>query len=130
MNTISKQDLIDAFQNDKRKRNNLLFEYYKDTLFNKGLSAEFIADKISQDLGIKISRSIIYKINHRIIKNIGQSPAWPAVGAQGSQQSGELKQNQQGKKGAEPGQSSKVWESRNADEYPQLDPFGGAFDDL
>ena len=130
MSFILKQDIIKAFQQNKMKRNNLLFEYYKDTLFFKGLTAEFIADKISQDLGLEISPSIIYKINHRIIKNGVQSPDKQTASPLDPAPSAAQKQNLQGKKSAEPLPSSSSFKFKNADEYPQKDPLEGAFKDL
>ncbi len=64
---LTKQDVRGAFINRKGKRNRLLYEYYKN-LFSLGISAALMAEKISSDLGIHISTSIIYKIRHRIQK--------------------------------------------------------------
>lgn len=65
---ISKEDIIKAFKNNKGKRNRLLYEFYKETYFSKDLPAQFIAEKLSDDLGIRITPGMIYLINHRIAK--------------------------------------------------------------
>jgi hypothetical protein len=63
MGIITKEDVLEAFKNTKRKRYNLLYTYYREQLFDKGFSAEIISKKISEDLGISISVSQIYSVN-------------------------------------------------------------------
>ena len=131
MNTITKEDVRNAFINKNRKRNVLLYEFYKQDLFSKKLSAKFISEKISSDLGINISEQIIYKINGRIIKNLPahQAQAPPPAANQTPAPSPDQKQNLQGKKGAEQ-QPSKDWEFKNADESPKKNPLEDAFKGL
>src|SRR5687768_2671663 len=64
---ISKEDIRNAFLTDQRKRNKMLYDFYKEAYFTKGYTANLIASKISDDLGIGISVHIIYKIYARII---------------------------------------------------------------
>jgi hypothetical protein len=129
MTFITKQDIIKAFQDNKMKRNNLLFSYYRDSLFFQGFTAEFIADKISQDLGINISAGTIYKINHRIIKKRAQSRAQPPIDPATPPPNTEQQQNLREKKGIAPGPAT-AWQFRNAEEYPPKDPLEDAFKDL
>lgn len=67
MITLTKERIIQAFTRRQRKRNNLLYEYYKQEVFDKGYSALVIADMITQDLGFPITPHMIYNINKRII---------------------------------------------------------------
>jgi hypothetical protein len=67
MHEISKQDIIDAFTQKKKGKLNLVYLHFKDRFFHKGLSAEVIARKISQELGLEINQTHIYDIHRRYI---------------------------------------------------------------
>lgn len=69
MKVVSKEDIIKLFAENKYKRVSVLYNYYKDDFFGKGFSAEYIASKISQDLGIEIDARLIYNINLRFVKD-------------------------------------------------------------
>ena len=68
MYKISKEDIKNAFLTGQRRRNKLLYEYYKEEYFSNGYTARMIAAKISEDLGVPISANMIFKIYSRIIK--------------------------------------------------------------
>ena len=65
---ITKEDIREAFNKDKRKKASLLYKYYKDDYWDKDLLADFIRMKISEDLGIEIKLDVIYNINKRYHK--------------------------------------------------------------
>ena len=69
MGLITKEDILSAFKEKKRKRNFLLYEYYHD-FFNDSYTSETIAKKISEDLGLPISKSIIEMVRFRIVNKI------------------------------------------------------------
>ncbi len=73
MSKITKQDVIDAYKGKKRKRSQLLFEYYYSDYFSGDYSAEFIAEKISADLGIPISANMVRIARHRVGKSAHSS---------------------------------------------------------
>lgn len=75
MSKITKQDVIDAYKGKKRKRSQLLFEYYYSDYFSGDYSAEFIAEKISTDLDIPISANMVRIAKHRIGKSANSSSA-------------------------------------------------------
>jgi antitoxin component of RelBE/YafQ-DinJ toxin-antitoxin module len=75
MEEITKEDVIKAFTDKERKRSNLLYLHYKDRFFFKGYTAKFIARKISEDLGLTITKAMIDLISSRIIKK--QAPPAP-----------------------------------------------------
>lgn len=78
--SITKDDIIYAFVNKKYKRFDLVYEFYKDTYFNKGFTAELIAQKISAELGLEFSRMDIYNFNKRFVnkkKEIISTPIEP-----------------------------------------------------
>lgn len=64
---ITKEDILEAIKNKRRKRRILIYEYYKD-LFEKDFSAEVLAKKISEDLGEPVNTHLIYNIN-KMVKN-------------------------------------------------------------
>ena len=75
MGKITKEDVLDAFQQNKRKRNVLLYEYYYADYFSADYSAAFIAGKISSDLGLAITPNMIRIARHRIGKLADSSSA-------------------------------------------------------
>lgn len=64
---FTKEMLKEAFLNNKRKRNFMLFKVY-ESIFTYDHTAEFIAAFISKDLGIPISKSIIDMTRIRVAK--------------------------------------------------------------
>lgn len=58
---ISKKDLREAVLSKVRKRNVMLYAFYRPYIIS-AYSSRFVADKISNDLGIKISAKIIERI--------------------------------------------------------------------
>lgn len=66
---FTKDMLKDAFLNNKRKRNFMLFKVY-ESVFSYEHTAEFIAAFISKDLGIPISKSTIDMTRIRVAKKI------------------------------------------------------------
>lgn len=64
MNTCTKSDLIHAFRKRNTKRRDLLFAYYR-TWFDVPYTAEVLAQKISDDLGIHIAAQLIYHIRSK-----------------------------------------------------------------
>ena len=66
MSKITKEDVVDAFRQNRRKRNILLYEYYYADYFSADYSAAFIAGKISSDLGLAITPNMIRIARHRI----------------------------------------------------------------
>lgn len=66
---FTKDMLKDAFLNNKRKRNFMLFKIY-ESVFSYEHTAEFIAAFISKDLGIPISKSTIDMTRIRVAKKI------------------------------------------------------------
>ena len=75
MGKITKEDVVDAFRQNKRKRNILLYEYYYADYFSADYSAAFIAGKISSDLGLPITPNMIRIARHRIGKLADSSSA-------------------------------------------------------
>ena len=67
MSRLTKEEVLQAFKEEKGKRRFLLYSYYRDIFFNQGYPAALIAQKISEDLGHQISTQTIYQINARII---------------------------------------------------------------
>lgn len=64
---FTKEMLLNAFQQNKRKRNFILYKVY-ESWFSYDLTAETIASRISQDLGFPISKSIVDMTRIRIMK--------------------------------------------------------------
>lgn len=58
---ISKKDLRDAVLSKVRKRNVMLYAFYRPYIIS-AYSSRYVADKISSDLGIIISAKIIERI--------------------------------------------------------------------
>jgi hypothetical protein len=65
--TYSKEMLLNAFQQNKRKRNFMLYKVY-ESWFSYDLTAETIASQITQDLGFPISKSIVDMTRIRVMK--------------------------------------------------------------
>lgn len=63
----TKEMLLNAFQQNKRKRNFMLYKVYK-SWFSYDLTAETIASQISQDLGYPITKSIVDMTRIRVMK--------------------------------------------------------------
>ena len=112
---ITKEMIREAFLKDKNMRNQLLYDFYKETYFTDNpYTAELVAAMISQDLGITITRQVIYKIHHRLIKKTAASNQISA-------------KTPQGKKKRDPGKPQILPQPefvfRNADDNPQPDPI-------
>lgn len=63
----TKEMLLNAFQQNKRKRNFMLYKVY-ESWFSYDLTAETIASQISQDLGYPITKSIVDMTRIRVMK--------------------------------------------------------------
>jgi hypothetical protein len=63
----TKEMLLNAFQQNKRKRNFMLYKVY-ESWFSYDLTAETIASLITQDLGFPISKSIVDMTRIRVMK--------------------------------------------------------------
>jgi hypothetical protein len=63
----TKEMLLKAFQQNKRKRNFMLYKVY-ESWFSYDLTAETIASQISQDLGYPITKSIVDMTRIRVMK--------------------------------------------------------------
>jgi len=57
---ITKKDIQDAYLNKNRKRNQLLYEFYKEEYFLKKYTADFIAAKLTEELGIPFNANMIH----------------------------------------------------------------------
>ncbi|MCU0467529.1 MAG: hypothetical protein MUF58_02930 [Arcicella sp.] len=73
---FTKDMLKEAFLNNKRKRNFMLFKVY-ESIFTYDHTAEFIAAFISKDLGIPISKSTIDMTRIRVAKKIKSAKIAP-----------------------------------------------------
>ena len=73
MSKVTKQDIIDAFQQNKRKRSLLLYEYYYQDYFSGNYTASYIAEKITADLGLPITANMIRIAKHRVGKTAHSS---------------------------------------------------------
>ncbi|MDJ1505256.1 hypothetical protein [Xanthocytophaga agilis] len=67
MDSITKDDIISAFALKRKGKLNLLYLYFKDQYFHKGLSAELIARKLSEALNLPITPTHIYDIHRRYV---------------------------------------------------------------
>ncbi|MBD2757110.1 hypothetical protein [Spirosoma validum] len=80
MNATTKKDLLYAFRKRNTKRRDLLFLHYQEW-FESPLTADVLAQKISDDLGIEVGPSIIYHIRSKhkprrsklAMKSVGKS---------------------------------------------------------
>lgn len=75
MAEVTKEDVLDAFKNNSRKRRILLYHFYKSNLFDQDFSAAYIAKKISEDLGMEIRLDMIYNLNKYIKKSTNTPPS-------------------------------------------------------
>ncbi len=115
-NTITKEDVRQAFSQRRRGKFNLLYLHYRQQYFHKGLPAQLIAHKISTDLGLTITATNIYEIHrrhaqvdlelkelkaqikHEIIESLRQDPKAilpPAGPSEAAWQQGDQKQDNQ-----------------------------------
>ncbi len=124
---ITKEEVHNAFKLHKRKRNRLLYEHYYE-LFQKDLTADYLSQKITEDLDFPISSSIIYKIRHRIQKKEKISPV-----TTGSSSHTESIDNDhafpEGKKSQQQIHTD-TYHFKNTDDYPDQDALDKAFEDL
>ncbi len=128
MYKISKEDIKNAFLTGQRKRNKLLYEYYKEEYFSNGYTARMIAAKISEDLGVPISTNMIFKIFSRIIK---QKKLLPDISYQPTQMiSQEIEVDISDREMSLQEKIQKEFIFKNADEEPKKNPFEDAFMDL
>ncbi|MDO1444655.1 hypothetical protein Q0590_00255 [Rhodocytophaga aerolata] len=121
MSIITKEDIIHAFQTNQRKRNLLLYTFYKDTYFSQGFTAKFIAAKLSKELGLPISENMVFLIFHRIAKKNKELKT--AAAPINSSPINKFISHLQGKEKFKANHSSEVFEFKNADEYPKSNPF-------
>lgn len=73
MEQFTKEELIHAFRGNNTKRRNALYAYYKDW-FHLPLTAEMLAKRITNDLGIQVGPSIIYHIRSKFKPKVFVSP--------------------------------------------------------
>lgn len=128
MYKISKEDIKNAFLTGQRKRNKMLYEYYKEEYFSRGYTARMIAAKLSEDLGVPISDNMIFKIYSRIIK---QKKLIPDISNQPTQTiSQESEVETSGREMIFPEKIQKEFVFKNSDDEPKKNPFEDAFIDL
>lgn len=70
----TKEEIKHAFSEKRRKRNALLYDYYKDKLFNKKYSSKTVAERINKDIGIKLTENMVNLIYHRYAKKQSGEP--------------------------------------------------------
>ncbi len=128
MRVITKEDIIHAFQTNQRKRNLLLYTFYKDTYFSQGFTAKFIATKLSQELGLPISENMVFLIFHRIAKKNKESKTVSDL-THSSPINTSLS-HPQGKEDSMTAHPSEEFQFRNADEYPKSNPFAQVLKDV
>ncbi len=68
MSVLTLEDILFVFAHRKRKRFQLLYLFFREKYFEANLSAELIAQKISQETGIALKTTHIYEINRRYIQ--------------------------------------------------------------
>lgn len=124
-----KDDLIYAFKAKQRKRNHLLYAYYKDSYFTDEYNAVYAASLIYQELGIEITPNMVYKIRSRNKSSRKGSTSLPAVSEAGkmplSSQRAESRIQE-----ALIEHAPKSYVLKNEEEYPAGDPYKGQLDDL
>jgi len=128
MSVITKKDIIHAFETNQRKRNLLLYTFYKDAYFSHGFTAKFIATKLSQELGIPISENMVFLIFHRIAKKDKEPKT--TMAPTNSSPINKSVTPPQGKEDSMAAHSSEEFEFRNADEYPKSNPFEQVLKDI
>jgi hypothetical protein len=127
MAKITKEDLQRAYSSSQRKKSRLLYEFYKEEYFNQGYTAHFIAEKISQDLGVKITTMMIYLIFSRIINKEKKARLKTPIQPQ------PLSGMPKGKEISQPPKVQKEereWVFKNTDDEPRKNPFEEAFKGL
>ncbi|MDJ1470249.1 hypothetical protein [Xanthocytophaga flava] len=124
MAQITKDMVKKAFEGNKMRRRNLLYEYYKEEYFTGDYTCEFIAEQISKDLDFKISKEIINQIRFKFSKASSKK-----ITASSNNLSKESSQNIVLPKGGKNGKKDEEEEYNfmNADELPKKSPFGNAF---
>jgi hypothetical protein len=121
MNVVTKEDIIHAFKTNQRKRNNLLYHFYKDKYFSQGFTAKFIAGKLTQELGVPITENMVFLIFNRIVKKdtapaSGKTPLTVPLTNNSAPAPQEVPTSS-----AESQQQNFLF--KNADEYPKKNPF-------
>jgi hypothetical protein len=128
MSVITKEDIIHAFQTNQRKRNLLLYTFYKDTYFSQSFTAKFIATKLSQELELPISENMVFLIFHRIAKKNKESKTDSAPTTLSA--INKSLSHPQGKEAFKANYPVEEFEFRNADEYPKSNPFAQVLKDI
>lgn len=64
MKVLTKHELIHSFRGGNTKRRDALYIYYQEW-FDLPLTAQMLAERISEDLGIRVGQSIIYHIRSK-----------------------------------------------------------------
>ncbi|MEQ9440931.1 MAG: hypothetical protein RIG62_17935 [Cyclobacteriaceae bacterium] len=80
MSELTKEDVLEAWHNNKRKKHWYIFEYYKHSFFQRAYPSEFIAKQIRKKLGISYTDSQVNIVFHRykkLIASPGQSSSVP-----------------------------------------------------
>jgi hypothetical protein len=121
MNVVTKEDIIQAFKTNQRKRNKLLYHFYKDKYFTQGFTAKFIANKLTQELGFPITENMVFLLFHRIVKKdtaltSGKTPSPKHLVNNLDHTAPEVPTSS-----AENQEQNFVF--KNADEYPKKNPF-------
>ena len=128
MSIITKEDIVHAFQTNQRKRNLLLYTFYKDKYFSQGFTAKFIATKLSQELGLPISENMVFLIFHRIAKKNKESNTASTLA--NSSLINTSVSHPEGKEEFKANYPSEEFQFRNADEYPKSNPFAQILKDI
>ncbi len=72
MTTLQKSDLLHAFRKRNTKRRDMVARYYQ-AWFDEPYTADVLAQKISDDLGIQVDRNLIYQIRCKQRQRHGRS---------------------------------------------------------
>jgi hypothetical protein len=121
MNVVTKEDIIQAFKTNQRKRNKLLYHFYKDKYFSKGFTAKFIASKLTQELEVPITENMVFLIFHRIIKKDTAPASVKIPSTVHFSNNSELTALEVPTSSTESQQQNFLF--KNADEYPKKNPF-------
>jgi hypothetical protein len=64
---VTKEYVVRAFNENWKRKLQLLYVHYRDALFKEDLPANYLSERISEDLGINISIRAIYQIKHKYV---------------------------------------------------------------
>ena len=70
---LTKEKVLEAWRKNKRKKHWYIYQYYKDSIFQRMNPSEYIAESIQEDLGIPYTVSHVNNVFYRY-KKIIDSP--------------------------------------------------------